>query len=103
MGELTSIDVPKLHQVGNAVQEVTTRLATIQKQLYVMEYHSDGAVEGSLTSESSLGAAAMSWGYTIEKLGRDVGEYAAGLHRAADDYQHADEHAQAHLDAVGGY
>jgi hypothetical protein len=101
MGEITSIDVPKLHKVGDSVQEVSGRLGKLKDRLYYMEYHSDGAIEGSLTSESSLGGAAMHWSYTFENLAKDVQQYAADLHKTAADYQKSDDEASARLKESG--
>jgi uncharacterized protein YukE len=101
VGEITSIEVPQLHQVGDAVHEVAGRLGQIKDRLHDLGYHSDGAVEGSLTSESSLGAVALTWSYAFENLARDVQEYAANLHRAATDYQRSDDEAAARIREAG--
>jgi hypothetical protein len=101
VGEITSIDVPKLHKVGDSVREVSGQLGKLKDRLYTMEYHSGGAIEGSLTSESSLGVVAMHWSYTFENLAKDVQQYAANLHQAADGYQRSDEEASVRLKESG--
>jgi hypothetical protein len=101
VGEITSIEVPELHKVADAVGEVSGRLNRIKDRLHDLEDHSDGAVEGSLTSESSLTAVALTWSYAIGNLAGDVQRYAADLHGAATDYQQSDAEAAARLRESG--
>jgi hypothetical protein len=101
MGEITSIDVPRLTAMGDAVQEVAGRLDRLAAGVDGLTHQAEGAIQGSVTCEWAMPAVSMNWQYNLEHLASDVREFAGHLRQAAADYHEADVEAEARLKASG--
>ncbi|WP_433366561.1 type VII secretion target [Actinoplanes sp. CA-142083] len=101
MGEITSVDAPRLAAMGDAVQEVAGRLDRLGAGVEGMTHQTVGAIEGSRTSEWAMPDVARNWHGNLERLAADVREFAGNLHQTAADYQGSDLDAYGRMKATG--
>ena len=104
MGEITSIDVPRLTAMGDAVRGVAGRLDRLGAGVAGMTHQTEGAIEGSRTCEWAMPAVTRNWHDNLEHLAADVREFADHLRQAATDYQRSDTDAYGRMKATeAGY
>jgi hypothetical protein len=106
MGEISSIDVPAVSAIGDAVLDVAGRLDRLAAGVDDLTHLADEAVPGSVTCDWAMPAVARSWSYTLGRLAGDLREHGEDIRRSAADYHRADVEAEALLRAserLGGH
>lgn len=101
MDETTSIDVPEVHRMSDATLDVAGRLERLGAGIEPWKYAAQGAVPGSVTSETGASGAARHWETTLDRLAEEVRLFGGDLRQAAADYQAADEAASRRVRQAG--
>jgi hypothetical protein len=91
--EITSIDVPEVYRMSDAVLDAAGRLERLAAGVESWQYAGKSAVAGSVTCDPATVEAAYHWEFTLGKLAEQVRLYGADLRQAATDYREADADA----------
>jgi hypothetical protein len=101
VGDITSIDVPEVDRIGDAVLAVAGRLERVAAAVDGWEHAADDAVEGAEMCYSAAAYAAGSWRYTLADLAASVRQFGEQVHRAAAGYRQADASASGRVREAG--
>ncbi|MET0423079.1 MAG: hypothetical protein ABW046_04355 [Actinoplanes sp.] len=100
MDQVTSLDLPELTRMGDAVVETADELGRAVAGIPGWADTARDAVAGSLVC-AAAGEAARGWQVTLTLLVGEVRDFGDGLQRAAEDYRAADVAAAARLRGSG--
>jgi hypothetical protein len=100
MDQVTSLDIPELTRMGDAVVDTADELGRAVAGIPGWADIARGAVAGSVACVAA-GETARDWQVTLTLMVGEVRDFGDGLQRAAEDYRAADVAAAARLRASG--
>ncbi|GIE92997.1 hypothetical protein [Paractinoplanes rishiriensis] len=101
MAEITSIDVPEVFRMSDAVLDAAGRLDRLSARVEARRYAEKHVLPGSVTCDPGTVEAAASWQVTLARLAEEVRAFGTELRTAATAYREADEFAARQVRASG--
>lgn len=101
MGEITSVDVPEVFAIGDAVLDAAGRLERLSAGVGDGARLAEPAVEGSQLSLHGVVETSLTWQTTLEGFAEQVRGLGADLRKAASDYRAADGAAAGRVRETG--
>ena len=97
----TSLDIPELTRMGDAVVDTADRLGRVAAGVPNWADTARAALDGSQICAFAAATAARGWQAPLTQLAGEVRDFGDGLRRSAEDYQASDEAAAARVREAG--
>jgi hypothetical protein len=101
VAETTSIDVPEVFRMSDAVLDAAGRLDRLAARVEAGRYAGRQVLPGSVTCQPGTVETAAHWQVTLGRLAEEVRTFGAELRTAATEYREADEFAAHQVRASG--